>query len=143
MSTFEALAIGDTFTTPSITLDAERVANIVAAGGYTHPLFTDPAFAAASPFGRTPVPGEGLLLVMGGLIEQTDRFDETTIALTGFDSVRFVAAAFIGDTVHVVAEVLAKEPSKKTGTIVFAWRCFMDDELLVDAAARMLFRLPA
>jgi acyl dehydratase len=144
VSTFDALTPGDRFQTPSRTLSADDVAHMVVLGGYTHPLFTDPAFAATTPIGRSPVPGEALLLVMGGLIEQTERFDGTTIALTGFDAVRFLAPAFAGDGVRVDAEVVGKERSAsgRRGTLVFAWRCVNQrEETLVEATARMLFRL--
>jgi acyl dehydratase len=144
VSTYTELSIGDVLTTPSRTLDADTCAELIRLGGYTHPLFTDPAYAASSPIGRTPVPGEALLLIMGGLMEQTERFDETTIALVGFDAVRFAAPAFADDEIRVEAEVLAKEPSSsgRRGTVVFAWRCFnAAGDLVVDATARMLFRV--
>lgn len=141
MTTFDALSVGDIFMTPARALDADTVAALVSLGGYTHPLFTDPAFAAASPFGRSPVPGQALLLLMGGLVEQTDRFDDTTIALAGFEAVRFIAPAFGGDTIHVDVEIRAKEQHTHRNTIDFLWRCLNDrDELLVDLTARMIFR---
>lgn len=142
MGTYDELAIGDTFTTPERTLTEDDVQALVAVGGYTHPLFTDPAFAAASPFGKRPIPGEGVLHMMGGLIESSDRFDETVVALVGFDEVAFKGAAFAGDTIRVQCETLEKVPGRSTGLIAFAWRCLnASDEVLVEARARMLFRL--
>lgn len=143
VSTYNDLSVSDTFASAPRVLDEATCAELVRLGGYTHPLFTDPAFAATTPIGRPPVPGEALLLVMGGLMEQTERFDDTTIALVGFDAVRFAAPAFAGDEVRVDAEVLAKEPSPSgsRGTLVMAWRCYNGmGDLLVDSTARMLFR---
>jgi acyl dehydratase len=143
VSTYDRMSVGDRVESPSRSLDADTVAELVALGGYTHPLFTDAAFAATTPMGRSPVPGEALLLLMGGLMEQTGVFDETTIALTGFDGVRFAAPAFAGDTVQVEAEVVGKEPSPsgRRGTLVFLWRCTTTaGHVLVEATARMLFR---
>lgn len=125
-------------------LDDATVRTLIETGGYTHPLFTDARFAEASGFGRTPLPGEAILLLMGGLAELSGRFDETVIALTGFDSVRFLSPAFAGDTLRVEIEVLAKEPSRsgERGSLVMAWRCLNDrDEVSAEATARMLFRI--
>jgi len=155
MGTFDELSIGDVFASPARTLSEADVATLIAVGGYTHPLFTDPAYAAASPFGRTPVPGEGILHLMGGLVEQTERFDDTVIALVGLDEVRFRAPAFAGDVVRCEIEVLAKEPKGERGLLTMAWRCVKDggpigeagrarnaaDEVLCEARALMLFRL--
>lgn len=142
MGTFDDLSIGDVFTSPARTLTEDDVATLIAVGGYTHPLFTDPAYAAASAFGRTPVPGEGILHVMGGLVEGTGRFDETVIALVGLIEVRFRAPAFAGDAVRCEIEVLEKEPRGDKGMLTMAWRCLnREGDLLVEARAQMLFRL--
>lgn len=144
MSTYDDLAVGDSFETPSRTVDAETVRELVATGGYTHPLFTDEAYAAASPLGATPLPGQAVLLLMGGLVEQSGRFDETVIALTGLDRVGFRTPAFAGDTIRVAVTVEAKEPSRSggRGTLVMQWACRNQrDELVAEATARMLFAL--
>jgi acyl dehydratase len=142
MGTFAELSVGDRFASEPRALDAETARAIVEAGGYTHPLFVDPEFAARSAFGRAPIPGQGVLLVMGGLAESTERFDGTTIGLVGLDDVRFLKPAFAGDAVRLDVEVVAKEPSARTGVLAMRWRCLNDGgEVLVEATARMLFRL--
>ena len=142
MGTYHDANPGDTFETPTVHVTDELAATLVNAGGYTHPLFTDPAFAAASPFGRTPVPGQAVLLLMGGLIEQSERFDDTVIALVGFDEVRFRAPLFAGDQMRVHAEVLHKESKGARGTVTYRWTARdADGEDLAIATARMLFRL--
>ncbi|HEX9776339.1 MAG TPA: MaoC/PaaZ C-terminal domain-containing protein [Actinomycetota bacterium] len=142
MGTYDDLAVGETFASAARELTEEDVDLLVRVGGYTHPLFTDPAFAAASTFGRRPLPGEAILHVMGGLVEQTGRFDDTVIALVGFDDVRFRGAAFAGDSINVEVEIVAKEgkPDDR-GLITMAWRCLgADGRPLVEATARMLFQ---
>jgi acyl dehydratase len=141
VSTFTELSPGDAFRTPSLTISEETAKRLIATGGYTHPLFTDDAYAKASPFGRAPLPGQAVLLLMGGLVEQSNRFDETTIALLGFEDVRFRKPAFPGDTIAVEVTVLEKEPR---GAILFAWTCVNEKGAqLVEARARMLFRVAA
>ncbi|MCA1832302.1 MAG: MaoC family dehydratase [Actinomycetota bacterium] len=144
MGTFDDLSPGDTFSTPSRAFTSKDLATLVSIGGYTHPLFTDAAFAAASPFGNTPAPGQALLLLMGGLVEQSGKLDRSTIGLIGFESVRFAAPAFPGDTLTVHVAVKDKERSKsgRRGSLLMAWQCENGHgEILVKAEATMLFRL--
>lgn len=143
MGTYDELSVGDRFHTPARELDDASVRTLIEIGGFTHPLFTDPAVAAASGFAKTPVPGQALLMVMGGLLEQTGRFDDTVVALTGFDSVRFLKPAFAGDSLMTEVEVLSKEPTPSGGraVMVMSWRCVKPGgELVVEATARMLFK---
>ena len=143
MGSYQALAVGETFRSATRVLDAGLVDSLVGLGGYTHPLFTDPAYLATTPFERMPVPGEAVLLLMGGLVEGTGRLDETTIALLRFDAVAFEAPAFVDDTIHVDVTVLGKEPSAsgRRGVLVMQWRCVaQDNRTLIDTTTRMLFR---
>jgi len=146
MSTFDELQVGDSFETAARAVTAHDADTMVQVGGYTHPLFADPAFAAASSFGKRPLPGQALLLLMGGLIEQSGRFDDTVIALLGFDEVNFRAPAFEGSTIRVRVEVLAKElvGGGKRGILTMAWSAIDQGQtVLVDAIARMMFAIKA
>src|SRR5688500_15585695 len=93
VGTYDDLQEGQKFESPSRKLDDKLLRKLVDLGGDTHPLFTNPEFAKRTPIGRTPFPGEAVLLLMGGLLEQSGKFDETTIALVGFDEVSFRAPA--------------------------------------------------
>lgn len=144
VASFDKFTIGEVISTPSRVVSDEDVSSLVSLGGYTHPMFNDPGYAKAASFGRIPLPGEAVLLLMGGLVEQTERFDETTIALVALEEVRFKAPAFAGDTLSVEMTVKDKRPSSagRTGTVDLLWRCLNGEgETLVEATARMLFRL--
>jgi acyl dehydratase len=143
VSSFEDFQLHERFTSPSRTITEDDVATLIAVGGYTHPLFTDPEYAAASAFGRTPVPGEGILHMMGGLAEQTGRFDETTIGLVGFDGVRFIKPAFAGDEIRLDIGIDAKHyTGSGKGLLHMIWICLnQDGDNILQAEARMLFRL--
>ena len=143
MGTFDDLGVGDTFVTPERALTQADAEALIRIGGYTHPLFTDPAFAAASRFGKVPLPGQAVLLVMGGLVEQTDRFDETVIALVGFEQVRVRAPAFAGDPLSVRVSIADKQQGAGRGLLIMVWNCMRGDEVLVEARARMIFRIDA
>lgn len=144
MGTYGDLQEGQKFESPSRKLDDDLLRQLVDLGGYTHPLFKDPEFAKQTPMGSTPLPGEALLLIMGGLLEQTGKFDETTIALVGFDQVSFRAPGFAGDEVRVLATVLSKNLSSSgaKGVVTFQWNCVNGaGESLVEAKAKMLFAI--
>lgn len=143
MGTYDESSVGDTFESPLMRVEDETARALIRLGGYTHPLFTDPAYAAASPFGRAPLPGEAVLLLMGGLAEQSGRFDETVVALLGFTDVRFRAPVFPDDEIRVAVEVLGKEQRDGRGVLTMAWRCLRGPETLVESTARMLFRTGA
>lgn len=139
MGTYDDLSVGDSFTTPSVSVTPAVAQSLIDTAGYTHPLFTDPAFAAASPFGKRPLPGQAVLLLMGGLVEQSGRFDDTVIALLGFDGVAFRAPAFEGDHLTVTVTVTAKEDR---GVLVMNWNAHnATGDLLVESVARMKFRV--
>lgn len=141
---FDAFTVGDTLVSNLRTVGEDDVERIVAIGGYTHPLFRDPAYAAASPFGKRPMPGQGVLVLMGGLAEATGAFGPSTIGLVGLDDVRFRAPVFAGDVVRLEIDVLSKTPRGARGEIAMRWRCVGDDDVVrVEATARMLFALPS
>jgi acyl dehydratase len=98
--------LGARLTTPTVQLTEPMRAQLVETGGFTHPLFTDPEVAQGRPsFAGRPFPGQALLLVLGGLVEQTGVFDDIAVALIGYDTVRFRAPAYPGDHVHAEVEV--------------------------------------
>lgn len=123
-ATFDLLVEGTVFTTPSRLVTEADVQSMVDLGGYTHPLFSDPAHAAASEFGGRLLPGQGVLLLMGGLVEQSARFDDSVIALVGFDDVRFHSPVQPGDEVEVEVAVLARERRRgHRGLLTMRWTC--------------------
>ncbi|MFC6152123.1 MaoC/PaaZ C-terminal domain-containing protein [Nocardioides yefusunii] len=81
--------------TDSVQVDADLVSTVVGRGGYTHPLF-DVATHGES----TPLPGQGVLLLAGGLVEQSGVLDDA-VALLEMKSVRFTQMVRAGDTLRV------------------------------------------
>ena len=133
--------VGDRWTSPELTLD-DRCREVTAWAGYVFPLFSDEAFAHQAGFSAIPVPGELVLLLMGGLAEQTGAFDETTLALIGLDEVRFRRPCHAGDTIRLEMEVVAREPSSSgRGSLTFAWTCVNQrGDTVVQARATLAFR---
>jgi hypothetical protein len=95
------------FLTPAVEVTEELRRAAVDLGGFTHPLFTRPA-EVRLPQG-SPLPGQAVLLLMGGLVEQSGQVDDV-IALTGLREVSFLRPAVPGDALHVEVEVLRQTP---------------------------------
>lgn len=137
-------AVGERVTAPPCTVSDDLLATMTRLGGYTHPLFTDPAYVRErSPFDRAPLPGALVLFLLGGMTERTGRFDDV-IALLGFEDVRFPGPALAGDTLGLEIEVLALQPtpSGRTATLVLGWSCTTDRGAEA-VRARATFLVPA
>lgn len=127
-----SLTLGSTFTTPPVEVTRELAEELIRIGGYTHPLFADPEF----------IPGQAVLLLLGGLAEQTNRFDETVVAMLGMNNVRFLAPARIGDTLTGTVEVTDEQTRNTTRTLTMRWSAHnQDDQEVASYDVEMLFRL--
>ncbi|WP_157962408.1 hypothetical protein [Homoserinimonas sp. OAct 916] len=85
--------------TGSVEITAELIESIVKIGGYTHPLF-NPTLAQQAAGESAPLPGQGILLLMGGLLEQSGALDHA-IALVELREVRFLQMVTEGSTLSV------------------------------------------
>lgn len=102
--------------TAAVTLDRDLVATLVTRGGYTHPLF-DVATHGES----TPLPGQGVLLLAGGLVEQCGVLDDA-VAMLELKSVRFNQMVRAGDDLRVrVTPGEWRETSSGKFVQQFAW----------------------
>jgi acyl dehydratase len=106
---------GDGFDAGSRIITEKLAGELVAAGGFSHPLFTDPAYARGAGFDRTPVPGQALLLVAGGLVEATGAFSVGVRSMLGYDDVRFLRRVCAGDEVHLRVDLIGAEPALEPG----------------------------
>lgn len=131
------LADGERFTTPSVEVTEAMRAALVALGGYTHPLFTSPDTVALA--GGSPLPGQAVLLLMGGLVEQSERLPDA-VALLGLSEVRFRRPAVPGTVLTVRVEVVGHSPTKGGRRVrEMRWQAEdVDGTVLVEATAQML-----
>ena len=141
MTLFDRLTIGARFVTPSRTIASDDASEIVGRAGYTHPMFAALARGAAP--AEAIVPGQLTLLLIGGLAEQTEAFDETTLALVALDGVEFRSPARTGDVLRLEMEVTEKRlsTSGSRGFVTFAWTCKDGgDRVVLTARATFVFR---
>ncbi|MCD9198697.1 hypothetical protein [Aeromicrobium wangtongii] len=121
--------------TAAVEITPELIATIVGTGGYTHPLFNPPPADAAT----APLPGQGVLLMMGGLLEQSGALDHA-IALVELKNVRFLKMVSAGTTVSV--ELVALDAHQtSSGKVIqnYRWTALDGNDVpLVEAHAVML-----
>jgi acyl dehydratase len=109
---FGTIAVGDTYTTGGRTITDADVVNFAGVSGDFNHLHTDAERMRETDFGERIAHGMLVLSITTGLIWQTrsDAEREAVVAFYGIDSLRFVAPAFIGDTIHLEVEVIETEP---------------------------------
>jgi len=104
---FEQLEVGDTWTTRARTVTEADVVNFAGMTGDFDPLHVDHEFAAQSPF-RKPI-AHGLLgLSLAAGLCSNSPWVRTDVFLGIYDW-KFLKPIFIGDTVHVVNEIVQLE----------------------------------
>lgn len=122
--------------TDPLLVTAEIVETLIGTGGYVHPLFTG---ATGSP----PLPGQGVLLLLGGMLERSGVLDHA-VALLGFEDVRFHTMVRAGDEINVELELVGERSTSGRFRIeIFTWKVHnQHDEKVLDARAQMLVRQP-
>lgn len=102
--------------TAQVTLDLDLIKTLVSRGGYTHPLFDVETHGDS-----TPLPGQGVLLLAGGLVEQSGVLDDA-VAMVELKSVRFSQMVRAGDDLRVrVTPGEWRETSSGKFVQQFAW----------------------
>jgi acyl dehydratase len=129
--------------TEIIEITDDMISTLVTTGGYPHPLFQE-GWREIGMRGR-PLPGQAVLLLVGGAMERTGKFDHA-IALLGVDDVNFLNAVVAGDSIRLEWEEIEFLPWKSAGRelLRMKWRVLNQfDELCMEASSRMLVRVIA
>lgn len=103
---FEDYDVGDTFDTRARTVTDADLLNYAAVSGNYHPIHLDAEQMADTRFGGRLVHGLAVLAIMEGQKVQTGLIEESIIALSGFEEIRFTNPVFVGDTIHTELTVL-------------------------------------
>lgn len=121
--------------TPGVEVTADLVHGLIELGGYTHPLFQADRADQAAP----PLPGQAVLLLMGGLVEQSGALDDA-IALLELRRVRFRCMVTPGTSLRVRL-VAGAETTTASGKLLreYAWTAVDEaGEVLAEAEVLMM-----
>jgi 3-hydroxybutyryl-CoA dehydratase len=127
---YDELQIGDRWRSQARTVTETDVVNFACLTGDFDPLHVDHETARNSAFGRPIAHGLlGMSLVAGlGLHSPC----AATVAFTGLRDWRFLKPLLVGDTVHVVTEVLDKQPrGRRQGAVTWKRQLLNQDEEVV------------
>jgi acyl dehydratase len=105
---YEDLEVGDVSVTAGRTITETDVVMFSALSGDYTPIHTDVEVAAKGPFGQRLVHGPLGFTLAIGLSARLSMFEDTAVAALGIKEWRYLGPLFIGDTVHVEIEVVAK-----------------------------------
>ncbi len=118
----EDYKVGERFVSPARTITETDITMFAAMTGDWHPLHTDAEFAKNYFFGERIAHGMLILSVGMSLIFRLGpnvALPKSFVAFYGMDSVRFVGAVKIGDTIHCEAEIIElKEKDYLRGIVV-------------------------
>lgn len=116
---FDALEVGQSFTTRGRTVTEADVVGFAALTGDWHPQHADAIWAASSPFGQRIAHGMLVVSLAVGMVP----FDpDRVVALRRVGDVVFKRPVRLGETIHVegrIAELRAVTPD--AGLVTWAW----------------------
>ncbi len=112
---FEDFQIGQQIVTAGRTITEADIMAFAGLSGDFNQLHTDAEFAKNTPFGQRIAHGLLVTAIASGLAAQTGILEGTTIAFREISEWKFSKPVFIGDTVHVVLEVVGLKPARRLG----------------------------
>lgn len=110
---YEDLDEGASFESARRTITETDLVHFAMLSSDWNPVHTDALLAQSSPFGQRIVHGALGLSIATGLVQRTGMFEESAVALLGYDGWRFDRPLFVGDTVFSVVRVLGKRLTSK------------------------------
>lgn len=140
---WEDFPVGRSITTPAVTVTESHLVQFSSLTGDWYPIHTDTEYAKASPFGQRIAHGPLTFALAVGLMYQSRAYGDAIVAWLGAEQIRALAPVFIGDTLHVVAEVTgsraSKDPSRGVVNLEYRVRNQKDEDVMF-LALTMLMR---
>jgi 3-hydroxybutyryl-CoA dehydratase len=141
---FDEIEIGETLCTRGRTITETDIVNWCALTGDWYVLHTDAHYAASTRFRQRIAPGFLVHAIAAGLGVPPDAAG--IIANYGVDRIRFTTPTFIGDTLHLEAEVLERQVKRdgENGVVRMSWNMINQNGVTVmtsDLRILMSFRL--
>ena len=136
---FEALDVGQEFTTRGRTVTESDVVGFASLTGDWHPQHSDAQWASASPFGERIAHGMLVVSLAAGLVP----FDPgRVVALRRVSDATFKRPVRFGDTLRVEGRIADVAPaSEEAGLVTFAWNVVnQEDRTVCRARVEVLWK---
>jgi acyl dehydratase len=107
---FEEFEVGRKFISSSRTITESDIVIFAGLSGDYNQIHTDVEFSKTTPFGQRVAHGLLVTSIASGLIAQSGLLEGTVIAFREINNWKFTKPTFIGDTIHVITEVVETKP---------------------------------
>lgn len=105
---YEDVAIGQRFFVTGRTITEMDVNLFGMISGDMHPIHTNAVYAAKTEFGQRITHGPLGIALAAGLFGRIPEFIDTAIAMTDIREWKFIAPVFLGDSLNLQMEIIAK-----------------------------------
>lgn len=112
---FEEFEVGKVILTAGRTVTETDIVSFAGLSGDYNQIHTDEAYSEQTPYGKRIAHGLLGLSIASGLAVQTGFLEGTVLFFREIDEWKFVKPIFIGDTIHVVMEVLETKAMPRMG----------------------------
>ena len=112
---FEEFVVGEQIISSARTVTESDIVLFAGLSGDYNQIHTDKEFSKTTPFGRRVAHGLLVTSIATGLIAQSGLLEGTVIAFREIKNWKFTRPTFIGDTVHVITEVIEKKEMRRFG----------------------------
>lgn len=127
--------LGDVFKTGAITVTETHVVNWAGLTMDFYPLHMDKEYATKSQFGERLVHGPMIFALAVGLLASSGYGGDAAIAWLGVNNMKMLRPVKIGDTIHLVVEVMDKQKTRSPEKGVQTWKYLVknqrDEEVMV------------
>jgi acyl dehydratase len=104
---------GAEFLSPARTVTETDIVLYAGLSGDYNPLHIDEEYCKGTVFGGRIAHGPLVYAIAAGLVFQLHLYDDTLIALLGFEDLRFLKPVRPGDTIHAKIKVLEKRETSR------------------------------
>jgi acyl dehydratase len=112
---FEEFEVGQKFVSSARTITESDIVLFAGLSGDYNQIHTDKEFSKSTPFGQRVAHGLLVTSIASGLIAQSGMLEGTVIAFREINNWKFSRPTFIGDTVHVITEVVKTKSLPRLG----------------------------
>ena len=112
---FEEFEIGKKATSPGRTITEADILAFAGVSGDFNSIHTDAVYAANTPFGARVAHGLLIMAIVSGLAVRTGIMEGTVIAFREILAWKFSQPVFIGDSIHVIMEVVEMKALPRLG----------------------------
>ena len=112
---FEEFEIGKKVTSPGRTIAEADILAFAGVSGDFNSIHTDAVYAANTPFGARVAHGLLIMAIVSGLAVRTGIMEGTVIAFREILGWKFSQPVFIGDSIHVIMEVVEMKALPRLG----------------------------